>query len=54
MTTRVGAVLIFKRGVTQEQARALLLDAEFIDHEETTDPQEFSPEEDGWPVWYVP
>lgn len=51
--TRVGAVLVFKAGVTVEEAQeacAKIIDV--IDREHSSYAEEFEPP--GWPVWYIP
>lgn len=51
--TRVGAVLVFKAGVTQDEAEeALFKIRDMLDTQHSTYVEEFDPP--GWPVWYIP
>lgn len=49
---RVGAVILFREGTTEEEARRALINVPCVDAEEI-DVHSFNPRL-GYPVWYIP
>ena len=51
---RVGALLIFRDGVTANMAREVLSCVGLTDQIWQQEVHEFDPDREGWPVWYIP